>query len=333
MWNVVGHSWAVDYLKQSLANGRLAHAYLLLGQAHIGKGTLALELAKALNCLDEQAERPCGRCLACRKIAHSTHPDVRVLEPEGGSLKIDQIRQLQREITLTPHEGRHRVSILRSFDRATPEASNCLLKTLEEPPSQVVLCLTAPNVSPLLPTIVSRCQLLHLRPLPLEAVESALIERWGVEQEKAALLAHLSGGRLGWAVGAHGDPAILERRTDSLDSLVNLLNALRVPRFAYAEKTSRIPKAVPDILEAWLSWWRDLLLTHEGSDEEIINPDRREEITTYATRYSLHQIYKAMQAIRTAHQQLERNANLRLTLEVLLLSFPLPPRGSSVLRR
>jgi DNA polymerase-3 subunit delta' len=333
MWDVVGHSWAVAFLKQSLANGRLAHASLLLGPAHIGKRTLALELAKALNCLAEEAERPCGKCLACRKIAHSTHPDVRVVEPQGGSLKIDQIRQLQREIILTPHEGRYRVAILRSFDQATPEASNCLLKTLEEPPSQVVLCLTAPNASPLLPTIVSRCQLLHLRPLSLEAVQSALMERWGVKQERAALLAHLSGGRLGWAVEAHGEPAILERRANSLDSLVNLLNAPRVPRFAYAEKANRTPKAVPDILELWLSWWRDLLLAHEGSDQEIINLDRHEEITTYATRYSLHQVYRAMQAVRTAQQQLERNANLRLTLEVLLLSFPLPPRGSSALPR
>jgi DNA polymerase-3 subunit delta' len=105
-----------------------------------------------------------------------------------------------------------------------------------------------------------------------------------------------------------------------------------VPRFAYAEKTSRTPKAVPDVLEVWLSWWRDLLLAHEGSDEEIINLDRREEITTHAARHSLHQIHKSMQAIRTAQQQLERNANLRLTLEVLLLSLPLPPRGSSAHR-
>jgi DNA polymerase-3 subunit delta' len=247
-------------------------------------------------------------------------------------MKIEQIRQLQREIILTPHEARYRVAILSSFDQATTEASNCLLKTLEEPPSQVVLCLTSPNASPLLPTILSRCQVLHLRPLSPEAVQSALVERWGVEQETAALLAHLSGGRLGWAVEAHREPDILKHRSDSLDSLVELLNAPRVPRFAYAETASRTSKAVPDILEAWLSWWRDLLLAHEGSDGEITNLDRREEITTHATRYSLHQIYTGMQAIRAAEQQLESNANVRLTLEVLLLSFPLPRHGSSAVQ-
>jgi DNA polymerase-3 subunit delta' len=332
MWDVIGHSWAVDFFHQTLANGRLAHAYLLLGPAHIGKRTLALELAKALNCLAEDAERPCGRCLPCQKIAHSTHPDVRVIEPEDGSLKIGQIRELQRQMTLTPHEGRYRVAILPRFDRATIEASNCLLKTLEEPAPQVVLCLTAPETSPLLPTIVSRCQLLHLRPLPMEAVEAALVERWGVEREQAALLAHLSQGRLGWAVEAHDQPAILERRTSFLDSLAELLNEQRVPRFALAQRVSRTPEVVSDILEIWLSWWRDVLLIHEGNHGEITNLDRGDEIAAYATRYSLDQIYQAMQAIRTAQQQLESNSNLRLTLEVLLLSFPLPRPGTGGVR-
>lgn len=324
MWNVIGHSWTVDFLKQSLANGRLAHAYLLLGPPQIGKRTLALELAKALNCLAKEEERPCGECWACRKIAHATHPDVRVVEPEGGSLKIDQIRQLQREVALTPHEGRYRVAILTDFDRATTEASNCLLKTLEEPPSQVVLCLTTPDMSPLLPTIVSRCQLLYLRPLSLEAVESALMDRWRVERERAVLLARLSGGRLGWAVEAHQQPAILEHRTGCLDSLVQLLNEPRVPRFAYAEKISQAPDMAPEILEMWLSWWRDLLLVHEGHSGGITNLDRSEELTMYAAQYSLDRIYSALQAIRTAQQQLESNANLRLAWEVLLLSLPLP---------
>lgn len=322
MWNVIGHSWAVDFLKQSLASGRLAHAYLLLGPAQIGKRTLALELAKALNCLAEEEERPCGECLACRKIVHSSHPDVRVVEPQGGSLKIDQIRQLQREVALTPHEGRYRVVILGDFDRATTEASNCLLKTLEEPPPQVVLCITAPDASSLLPTVVSRCQLLNLRPLSLEAVESALMKRWGADHERAALLARLSGGRLGWAVKAYQDPSGLRNRSSCLDSLVRLLHELRVPRFAYAQKASRAPEIIPTILETWLSWWRDLLLVREGNGTEITGRDRSEEITAYASRYSLSQIHGALAAIGTAQQHLECNANLRLTLEVLLLSFP-----------
>ena len=329
MWNVVGHSWAVDSLGQGIAVGHVAHAYLFLGPVQVGKRTLALELAKALNCLNEVSERPCGVCLACQKVARLTHPDVRVVEPREGSLKIEQVRQLQREIALTPYEGRYRVAILPDFDQATVEAANCLLKTLEEPPPQVVLCLTAQGTSSLLPTIVSRCQLLHLRPLSLATVASVLVQRWGAEQEKAQLLARLSEGRLGWAVKALQDPSMLRHRTDCLDALVSLLGEVRVARFSYAEGMSRTPQEVPGLLEIWLSWWRDLLLAREGSLGEIIGLDRGHEIAQYAARYSLDQILAALKAIRTAQRQLDWNANPRLTLEALLLSLPFgsSPKG------
>jgi len=150
------------------------------------------------------------------------------------------------------------------------------------------------------------------------------MEHWGVDQERAALVARLSGGRLGWAVKAHQQPSILGRRTSCLDSLVQLLNEPRVPRFAYAQTTSHDPEMVSDILGLWLSWWRDLLLVHEGSGTEITNLDRRAEITACAAQHSLCRIHRSLQAIRTAQRQLESNANLRLALEVLLLSFPLP---------
>jgi len=324
MWDVIGHSWAVDFLKQSLSSGQLAHAYLFLGPAHIGKRTLALELAKALDCQAPAPDRPCGRCLACRKIAHLTHSDVRVIEPEGSSLKIEQIRALQQELVLTPYEGRYRVAILQDFDQATTEASNCLLKTLEEPSPHVVLCLLASDTNPLLPTIISRCQLLHLRPLSLKATEIALIERWGVDPEQAALLARLSGGRLGWAVEASQHPDTLEQRRGHLDSLVRLLNASRVSRFAYARELSRSPEVVSRILEAWLFWWRDLLMMREGNAENITNLDRHEEIAAYARRFSLNRIHSALRAIRTTQEQLDNHANLLLALEVLFLSLPLP---------
>lgn len=321
-WNVIGHSWAVDFLKQSIASGHLAHAYLLLGPAQIGKRTLALELAKALNCVAEEEERPCGDCLPCRKIAHSSHPDVQVIEPQEGSVKIDQVRQLQRELVLTPHEGRYRVAILRSFDRATIEASNCLLKTLEEPAPQVVLCVTASDAGSLPPTIVSRCQVLNLRLLPLETVESALRSRWHVERETATLLSRLCGGRLGWAIEAYREPSILRHRANCLDAMVRLLDERRVSRFAYAQKASSNPEMVTSILDTWLSWWRDLLLVREGNGGQITGRDRTEEITAYASRYSLIQIHTVLDAIRAAQQRVEYNANLRLTMEVLLLSLP-----------
>jgi DNA polymerase-3 subunit delta' len=317
MWQVVGHEWAVDLLKRALASERVAHAYLLTGPPQIGKRSLALNFAQALNCLDE--EKPCGQCLACSKIAHGSHPDVQTIEGEKGTLKIDQMRTLRHEAALSPLEGRWKVYIIRQMEQATVEAANCLLKTLEEPPSSVILMLTASEAEALLPTIVSRCQVLNLRPLATDTVQRALQERWEVDAERAQLLARLSGGRLGWAVAASQNDAILPQRERHLDEM---MEQGRVERLEYAQQLSRNPEAVPELLHLWLSWWRDLLLAASGSSVGMINMDREDTLTSQAQRYSLSQVQNFIEALRAAVWQLEHNANTRLTLEVLMLSLP-----------
>ena len=204
-WPIIGHEWAVELLQHSLAAGRQPHAVLFAGPAQIGKRTLALALAAAINCTSKGA-RPCGQCRSCRLIEHNSHPDVRVVQAEAGEssregvLKIDQIRELQHAAALGPLESSYKVFVLREIERANLPAANALLKTLEEPPSQVVLLLTSARPHALLPTIISRCQVLALRPLPLGQIASALVERWGASQEEADLLSRLSEGRIGWAV-------------------------------------------------------------------------------------------------------------------------------------
>lgn len=323
MWQVVGHKWAVDLLKRALASGRVAHAYLLTGPPQIGKRSLALNFAQALNCLsDNNEEKPCGQCLACSKIAHGNHPDVQIIEGEGGTLKIDQMRTLRHEASLSPLEGRWKVYIIRQMEQATAEAANCLLKTLEEPPSNVILMLTASEAEALLPTIVSRCQVLNLRPLATETVQRSLQERWEVDAERAQLLARLSGGRLGWAVTASQNDAILARREKHLDEMMELLGQGRVERLEYTQQLSRNPESVPELLHLWLSWWRDLLLAASGSSVGITNVDREDTLRIQTQRYSLGQVRDFVEALRAAAWRLERNANTRLTLEVLLLSLP-----------
>lgn len=320
MWQVVGHKWAVDLLKRSLASERVAHAYLLTGPPQIGKRSLALNFAQALNCLDQ--EKPCGQCLACSKIAHGSHPDVQVIQGEGRTIKIDQMRTLRHEAALFPLEGRWKVYIIRQMEQATAEAANCLLKTLEEPPSHVILMLTASEAEALLPTIVSRCQVLNLRPLATETVQRSLQERWGVDAKRAQLLARLSGGRLGWAVAAGQDDAILDRREKHLDEMMELMGQGRVERMGYARQLSHNPEAVRELLHLWLSWWRDLLLTASGSSAAIVNIDRGGTLRVQAQRYSLAQVRDFVKALRAAAWRLEHNANTRLTLEVLMLGLP-----------
>ena len=183
-WSLIDHDWAVTQLRQSLVHDRVAHAYLFCGPPQVGKTHLARLWAQALLC--PRPEPPCGQCPSCRKIDHGTHPDVQLLAGQGAgqSIKIHQVRALQREAVLLPYEGPRRVFILRRFDLATVEAANSLLKTLEEPPAHVVLILTAVDASALPPTVVSRCQRLDLRPVPPGVIQSAL-EQEGAPPDRA----------------------------------------------------------------------------------------------------------------------------------------------------
>ncbi|MBI4789346.1 MAG: DNA polymerase III subunit [Chloroflexi bacterium] len=341
-WRVVGHEWAVRGLAHSLAADRVAHAYLLTGPHAIGKTTLARALAQALECAG--ARPPCGECDACRKIARNRHPDVQIIEgvPVGFKfdekappppprsndrerriLKIDQIRLVQHDLSRAPFQARWKIMILRRFEEANEEAANAFLKTLEEPPAHARLILTARDASVLLPTIASRCQVLALRPLPIAQVEQALVERWRVEPQTALLLARLSGGRLGWAVRASANHALLDARGARLDALAAVLREGRAERLSRAGDLAKDSDKLPELLEEWLGWWRDVLLTHNGDAQRIANVDRQDLLREQAARYSLEQIQAALQNIQATAQYLTQNVNARLALQVLFLKLPL----------
>lgn len=319
-WPVIGHDWAVILLLRAIESGRAAHAYLITGLEHIGKSTLARTLAQSLNCTGQPA--PCGGCRACKLIAASKHPDLHLVAPEGNTLKIDQVRALQHDLALAPVEGRFRVAILDGMDKATAEASNALLKTLEEPPPHVVLVLIAPEAEALLPTIVSRCQPIALRPLSVTAVRTALIERWGVEKSLAESLAHLAGGRLGWAVAAAQDKSVLTRRAQLLDDLARLTGQGRVERFAYAEEMAADSSAARETLKLWQTWWRDVLLLASGSGAALTNSDRNDALRRHAAQFGVEDARVAAANLGRALWQLDHNANTRLALEVLMLDLP-----------
>lgn len=318
--NVVGHQWAVDLLTRQHNAGRMPQALLLTGPLNVGKGTLARHLAQLLNCT--AANKPCGVCRSCRKIVSGNHPDVRILDNEHEALKIDQVRDLQRGLSLSPVEGQYRVAVLCNFERATGGAANALLKTLEEPASQVVIILTAPDPASLLPTIVSRCQGVTLRPLPLPDVEAALREQWGASAAQAELLASLSAGRLGWAVRALTDESFLERRQARLDDLRDLLQMHRAERLAYAGQLSRDLLALKEALTLWLTIWRDVLLLCSGSRAAIVNHDWQDTLHVLASKGTVAQAGEIIFKLQQALLNLDRNVNPRLNLEVVLLQLP-----------
>jgi DNA polymerase-3 subunit delta' len=255
-------------------------------------------------------------------IALGKYPDLHLVTPEGNTLKIDQVRALQHDLAFAPVEGHFRVAIIEEMEKATAEASNALLKTLEEPPSSVVLVLIAPEPEALLPTIVSRCQSIALRPMSIETVRDALVERWKVDTDRADYISHLSGGRLGWAVTVSQDEAILARRSHLLDDLLRLMGQGCVERFAYAEEMAGDPLAARETLRLWQTWWRDVMLLASGSSAVIMNLDRMDALRDYANKLGVASAKNAAKGIAQALWQLDHNANARLALEVLLLDLP-----------
>ena len=335
MWQVVGQDRAISLLQRSLEKEALAHAYLLVGPPHVGKMTLALDLAKAINC--DAAEPPCGECTACRRIASGKHADVQIigLAGDGDSaearsqteISIDQIRQMQHSACLPPFEGRYKVFIIEGAELLSNEAANCLLKTLEEPEEKVVFLLLTAREELLPATIVSRCQRLELPPLAVGEVEAALNSRWAVEQERARLLARLCHGRLGWALLAAPDDSWLKERSERMEQLLGVIDTAGYEgRLEYAvQLASQFNKnrgSAQEILDLWLDWWHDLLLVKIGCVEAITNVDVSAVLEQRAKDYSLAGIKSFISAIQSVGNQLKQNANPQLVFEVLMLGIP-----------
>jgi len=275
-WNIVGHDWAVRQLQVALDHGEMPQALLISGPENVGKTTLARIVSNALLCQGPADQHPCGVCRACRKFASGNHPDFMRVEAEeqGGSLKIDQIRAVERFLALTPNESAHKIALINTFERATSGAANALLKTLEEPPAYAHLILLAQDADLVLPTIVSRSQQIVLRPLSPVTIAEALHTRWHVPEEQAGHLARISGGRMGWAIRAATEAEYSRRMDNALTLLFGLLRQDLPSRFDAVQTLVRdenIP--LEETLAYWLTAWRDVVLIQTGNEPEITHQE------------------------------------------------------------
>lgn len=333
MWQIIGHERAVAYLSQGLSTNQVSHAYLISGPAQIGKATLALDFAKALNCTE--LDPPCGTCSSCRRIPRGLHPDVHLLGEDiatgdlgsgGAEISIDEIRELRRQGALKPFEGRRRVFIINGAEWLSREASNALLKTLEEPPEDTILILISSDLALISETLRSRCQTVTLQPLPTALVAEVVQQRTSSDEAAAYLLASLSRGRLGWALRAAENPQVLAQRDEHLERVVQLLEAPLDQRFAYAENLaqqfgkSRVNgRQELELLEEWLE---DLLRVVAGRPALALNQSWGETLNRQASLTRAEAVVDALRVLQDIGSRLEANANPRLALEVLMLELP-----------
>lgn len=308
-----------DMLSRSLKTGRLAHAYLFLGPEGSGKGETARYFAKSILCTSHE-ERPCGVCSQCRRFESGNHPDVINLEPDGNAIKIGQVRELQKAFSYKSMETSSKVYIVQGADKMTVEAANSLLKFLEEPSTPVVAILLAESKSKLLPTVISRCQVIAFHRRPTAVVEAQLQEL-GMAGTRARFLAFMK-----QSVGAAKEFVASERFAEILSLMVQLSEEITTrrgnPLYTIQEKIIKAGwqnSEIEDFLDCLAWWYRDLLHVSLGMTSTIAADGQLDRYRSQAAQYRSEQLVTMMEIVMMTKKRLQGNANVQLTLEHMVL--------------
>lgn len=321
MWQTIGHERAQRFLQRAIARQSLGHATLLAGPQSVGKTTLALDVTAALLC-SERSEGACWQCTHCKGVQRRLHSDLHLVELEEGrkTIRVEQIAALQRAVALRPYQAAQRVAIIRDAHLLQPEASQRLLKTLEEPPPYNTLILTATATHLLPATLVSRCQVMRLSALPQSLIRSTLIERGAPEQD-AAFLAAASLGRLGWAISASQQPELREQEEAIVAVLIEILRSDRAARTALVDSLLNETSDLERLFELWNEWWRSLLLFQAGAadDDKGISQALGDSAGMAS---SPSEIVRVIKRIDETREWVRANVNPRLALETLVLHLP-----------
>ena len=359
-FRTVGQPAALAAVRRAVETVRPPHALLLAGPDHVGKTTLAFDLAAGLLCLaQDAAARPCRECPACRKVDNGNHPDLHVVGPEGAGLQIrvGQVQRLASDLALLPLEGRFRIAVVENAHRLNIDAQNALLKTLEEPPAAVVLVLAASDSAALLPTVASRCVRLRLGPVDSETIGAFLVHKERADSARGTTLGRLAGGRPGIALRLASDPEAVLVYGRLARTLLDLADAGRRRRLAaQAElladgarlaaaaagavgdggegETTRSEKgtrrispaerraAVMQVLAVWRDVARDLAVAAHGGRRELRLHDLLDELLETGAAVDPARAAAFLDRLEAMSRAVDAYANPELALDALLIEWP-----------
>lgn len=316
---IMGQDRARALLQSALISRKIAHAYLFAGPSGSGRREMAYAFAQALFC-EQGGNDACGECLECRKVLHGNHPDLHVIAPDGATVKIDQIRTLQRELSYRSVQSGYKIYIIEGAETMTVQASNSLLKFLEEPPSPVVAILLTPSAQAVLPTILSRSQLVAFSSGDREALETLL-----VKEGKPPLLARAA---VNLSSGLQASRALVEENWFAdIRNVVIQLGRENPNRFTASLLQAQQQIFKTDLLEhvdvllgLFALWYRDMIYSLTDRHNQMVFPDQGEWISKQAWTRSISSWVSAMESALTAARRIKAHVSPQLALEQFLVN-------------
>jgi DNA polymerase-3 subunit delta' len=320
---IVGHEQVKEYIKNAIAMDRVSHAYIINGPNGIGKRKIASVFAQALQC-EEAKEPPCGRCHSCIQAQSGNQPDIIwVGHEKAAGIGVDDVRLgINSDILIKPYSSRYKVYIVDEAEKMTVQAQNALLKTIEEPPSYGIILLLTNNADGFLPTILSRCVTLNLKPLSHKEIEQYLMEKEHIPDYQAKFAAAFAQGRLGRAIDITSSQNFSELKEEVLRLLKNI-NKMELTEIMEAVKQAAARKLeIDDYIDLMMMWYRDVLVYKSTNDVNLlIFKDELQYIRSDAANRSYDGLNRILKAMDTAKTRLAANVNFDLVIELMLLTI------------
>ncbi len=321
--DILGNGQIVEHLQNAIRMGKVGHAYILNAPEASGKMMIAEAFAAALQC-DEKGVEPCGRCVSCRQAAAHNHPDIIYVQHEKpNTIGVDDIReQVNADVAVKPYSSQYKIYIIDEAEKMSEQAQNALLKTIEEPPAYVVIMLLTTNADSFLPTILSRCIRLDLKPVDSAELKEYLMKKCGIPDYQADVCVAFSQGVVGKAVALASSAHFNEIRDQAL-YLLKHIKEMELPDLVRSvRQISEYKLDVNDYFDIMMIWYRDVLLYKATADVNgLVFKDEVYEIKKQANTSSYHGIELILEALEKAKARLRANVNFDLVLELLLLTL------------